>query len=507
MEPPKSSAERDMRDWPRHPVIYEINPFVWLREMAGRLGRAVTLGTVPSEEWDALSRLRPDAVWLMGVWERSPAGLAVALADRGLLAEFDRALPGWTKEDVTGSAYCIRRYLVDPCLGGPEGLAEARKALAERGIGLFLDFVPNHVARDNPWVSAHPDYFIRGTESDLEKDPRSFFRADGRVFACGRDPCFPAWADVAQVNAFHPGFRRASVETVRHIASQCDGMRCDMAMLLMTPVFERTWGSRAGKPPTTEYWREVIGAVRQSHPGVLFAAEAYWDLEWDLQQQGFDYCYDKRLYDRLVYGTAEGVRSHLLADPAYQERLVRFIENHDEPRAASIFTADRNRLAAVTVATLPGARLFHEGQLEGRKVRLPVFLTRRQRESVDSDLQAFYRRLLDAISAPVFREGTWRLCEREGWPDNPSFRNLVAWCWRFGEERVLVVANLSGQRSQARIRLPWEDMGGDLGIRSWRLGEVLSEEVYDRSGRELSGPGLFVDLQPWAYHFLRFKQP
>jgi hypothetical protein len=494
-----------MRDWPRHPVIYEINPFVWLREMAGRIRRTVTLGTVPSEEWDALSRLKPDAVWLMGVWERSPAGLAVALADQGLLAEFDRALPGWTKEDVTGSAYCIRRYAADPCLGGPVGLAEARKALAERGIRLFLDFVPNHVARDNPWLSAHPDYFIRGTDSDIEKDPRSFFKADEGVFACGRDPYFPAWADVAQVNAFHPGFRRASVETVRHIASQCDGMRCDMAMLLMTPVFERTWGSRAGKPPVTEYWQELIGAVRQNHPRVLFAAEAYWDLEWDLQQQGFDYCYDKRLYDRLVCGTAEDVRSHLLADAVYQERLVRFIENHDEPRAASSFPAGKDRLAAVTMATLPGARLFHEGQFEGRKVRLPVFLTRRQREPVDPDLQAFYGRLLDATSAPAFREGTWRLCEREGWPDNQSFRNLVAWCWRFEEERYLVVVNLSGEPSQGRIRLPWEGMGGDLGDRSLRLVEILSGEVYDRSGRELYDPGLFVDLQPWAFHFLRLQ--
>ncbi len=127
-------------------------------------------------------------------------------------------------------------------------------------------------------------------------------------------------------------------------------------------------------------------------------AEAYWDLEWELQQQGFDYCYDKRLYDRLEHDTAESVRLHLCADLAYQEKLVRFIENHDEPRAHSVFSPQKERAAAVTIATIPGARLFHEGQFEGRKVRLPVFLGRRPAEPVDPDLRAFYRTLLKAGS-------------------------------------------------------------------------------------------------------------
>jgi glycosidase len=484
-----------MRDWPRHPVIYEINPFVWLREMAGRIRRAVTLGTVPSEEWDALSRLKLDAVWLMGVWERSPAGLAVALADRGLLAEFDRALPGWTKEDVTGSAYCIRRYAVDPCLGGPEGLAKARKALAERGIRLFLDFVPNHVARDNPWVSAHPDYFIRGTESDLEKDPRSFFKADEGVFACGRDPYFPAWADVAQVNAFHPGFRQASVETVRDIASQCDGMRCDMAMLLMTPVFERTWGSRAGTPPATEYWKELIGAVRETHPRVLFAAEAYWDLEWDLLQQGFDYCYDKRLYDRLVHEGADSVHGHLTAETGYQDGLLRFIENHDEPRAAASFQPGRARAAAVATLSQTGARLVYEGQLDGRRVQLPVDLARRPDEAPDADLRAFYERLLGGLQGGVFRTGDWQLGARSGWDGNDNWQNLVCWGWRGDGPERLVVVNLSDAPASGHVSLPWEDLTG----REWQLDDSSSGAVYVRSGDDLRG-GLYVALDSWGWH-------
>ena len=129
--------------------------------------------------------------------------------------------------------------------------------------------------------------------------PRSC-EVGGAVLANGRDPYFPAWPDVVQLNAFAEELRGAATDVLTGIAEQCDGVRCDMAMLMMNDVFARTWGGRVGPAPQTDYWPEVIGRVRESHPGFLFLAEAYWDLEWDLQQQGFDYCYDKRLYDRLL---------------------------------------------------------------------------------------------------------------------------------------------------------------------------------------------------------------
>src|SRR5215213_5645783 len=149
--------------------------------------------------------------------------------------------------------------------------------------------------------------------------------------------------------------------TVLDIADQCDGVRCDMAMLLLNRVFAQTWGERVGWPPPSEYWTDVIGAVRAAHPGFVFMAEAYWDLEHELQSLGFDFCYDKRLYDRLESGDAPSICQHLQADLDYQNRLVRFLENHDEPRAAATFTPDRERAAAVVIATLPGALLWHEG--------------------------------------------------------------------------------------------------------------------------------------------------
>ena len=232
-----------MLSWPRRPIIYEINTLAWLQELSRRERTRVTLGTVPTQEWDALALHGFDAVWLMGVWERSPAGIRIANGNTGLQAEFGQVLSDYCQqEDNAGSAYCVRRYVVDDQLGGPNGLATARKKLADRGMRLILDFVPNHVAPDHPWIMDHPQYFIQGTADELAAKPGEFFKAGSCVVANGRDPYFPPWPDVAQLNAFSPALRQAALSTVLAIADQCDGMRCDMAMLMMNPIFERTWG-------------------------------------------------------------------------------------------------------------------------------------------------------------------------------------------------------------------------------------------------------------------------
>lgn len=486
-----------MSKWPQYPTIYEINSWVWLSDLGNKFGRSLDLGSVPSAEWDAIARYGFDAVWLMGVWERSPAGIAVANQNKNLLDDFRRALPDFRTEDNVGSPYCIRRYSVDQHLGGPQGLAIARKELSKRNMRLLLDFVPNHVAPDHPWAMEHPEYFIAGNADDAKND--AYITIGKRVFACGRDPFFPAWPDVLQLNAFQPGLRQAVVDTISSIAGQCDGIRCDMAMLLLNSVFERTWGQRAGQQPATEYWADVIPTIKKVHPDFLFIAEAYWDLEYTLQQQGFNFCYDKRLYDRLEHESAESVRLHLCADPEYQEKLLRFIENHDEPRAAATFLPAKERAAAVTTSTLPGARLFHEGQFEGRKIRIPVFLGRRPAEPVNPELQSFYKKLLNGINTPLLRSGRWTLCDRSGWPDNSSYQNLVAWSWVNDDDRYLIVVNLSDNVAQARIRVPWCDAGGE----TWRLFDALTGVTYDRDGYEMEGLGLYVELGPWNCNLFR----
>ncbi len=489
-----------MTAWPTRPVIYEINTAVWINERSRAAGRRLTLADIQPNDWDAVTPAGVDAVWLMGVWARSPSGLAIASDNRDLQASFRDALPDLRRGDVVGSPYCVRRYVVDEAFGGRQALAQARAALATRGVRLMLDYVPNHVAPDHPWTVEHPDRFIEGDRGDLDADPSAWTVAGDRVLARGRDPYFPPWPDVVQLNAFSPALRRATVETLSEISDQCDGIRCDMAMLMTNNVFAKTWGNRAGPEPADDFWPSVISALRAAHPDVVLLAEAYWDMEWELQQEGFDFCYDKRLYDRILERDPGAVRAHLGADLGYQSRLLRFLENHDEPRVASRLAVEPERAAAIAVATLPGATLWHDGQFEGRRVRPPVFLGRRPDEALDRDLAVWYRSVVAAVSSSEMREGEWRLIDVHGWPDNQTGQNLMAWAWSgdSGGRRHLVVVNFSDAPAQGMLALGWTDLGG----RTWELTDLLEGVVFQRDGDALTDSGLFVDLPPWRFHVL-----
>jgi len=489
-----------MSGWPDQPVIYEINTAVWLDAVSRAAGRRMTLADVSARDWDAVTPPGVDAVWLMGVWRRSPAGLALADADPELRETFRETLPDLRPTDVFGSPYCVRQYVVDDALGGPAALAVARDALADRRVRLILDYVPNHVAPDHPWVTESPELLVRGEPRDMRADPKAWVEVAGQVLARGRDPYFPPWPDVVQLNAFSPALRAATAATLAEIADQCDGIRCDMAMLVTNPVFAATWGERVGPEPAKEFWPAVIGLLRDRHPETVLVAEAYWDLERTLQQQGFAFCYDKRLHDHIVGQDAEAMREHLRADLSYQSRLVQFLENHDEPRIAGQLPAAAERAAAVAIATLPGATLWHEGQFEGRRVRPSVFLSRRPDEPPDRGLAAWHACLLATVAGHRVRQGVWQLLEPAGWPDNQSCRNLVAWCWLLadGTARHLVVINFSAQPAQARIPLGWPDLPGS----HWRLTDLLGDEMFGRDGDDLANSGMYVCLAPWQAHLL-----
>jgi len=492
-----------MTGWPHRPVIYEVNTAVWLNELSTRAGHRLTLADVSAEDWATVTPAGADAVWLMGVWQRSPAGLAVANANSDLQQSFRDALPDLSPSDIIGSPYCVRGYQVDALFGGDAGLAAARAALADRGVRLVLDYVPNHVAPDHAWVLTEPELFVHGDADDLAKEPAGWAEIAGRVLAHGRDPYFPPWPDVLQLNAFSPALRAATARTLGSIADRCDGIRCDMAMLMTNAVFGNTWRGLIGPAPEQEFWPQVLGSLRAGHPDTVLIAEAYWDMEWTLQQQGFDFCYDKRLYDRMLGEGPESVHGHLQADLDYQAKLVRFLENHDEPRVASKVAQPQERAAAVAIATLPGATLWHEGQFEGRQVRPPVFLNRRPDEPLDIELADWYRQLLAAVDG--VRDGDWRLLAVDGWPDNQSCRQLLAWCWDGSDlessGRHVTVVNYADQPAQGRVRL---DLPGVAGA-GCRLTDLLTGEQFDRSGDELAGDGLYVELAGWQCYLLRVE--
>jgi hypothetical protein len=490
----------------RSPVIYEIDTRVWLRELSLRRERELSLAEVPDEEIESIAGTGAGLVWLMGVWQTGRKSLEEAQKHPGLRAEYRSALADFVEDDIIGSPYAIADYVVSPALGGEEGLAALRRRLAEKGLGLILDFVPNHTGRDHPWIAEHPEFFVQGDEDDIAREPGNFFRAVTRggdeIIAHGRDPYFPGWTDTAQLNYLSPKARSSLLDLLEAIAECCDGVRCDMAMLVLEDVFRRTWGERplrsGGEPAGGEFWSEAIARVRQRRPQFLFIAEAYWGLERRLQELGFDYTYDKTLYDRLRHGGGAAVRAHLEAPLAFAERCVRFLENHDEARAASAFSWPRHRAAALAISTLPGMMLLFEGQLEGRQVKLPIQLRRRPRESPDPEVRAFYERLLGAVRNGALRQGGWRLIPLEpAWEGNPSWESFLVWerSSSAGGRRLIAI-NFSESRGQCYARIGEEAYRG----RVIELADRLGDARYLRSGTELIDKGLYLDLEAFGMH-------
>jgi glycosidase len=283
------------------------------------------------------------------------------------------------------------------------------------------------------------------------------------------------------------------------LVTKCDGLRCDMAMLVLDDVFARTWGDRAGARSGPGFWPTVFAAGRAANPDARFWAEAYWDLEPVLVEQGFDACYDKRLYDRLVHrAPIDDLRAHLSASLDWQRRTVRFVENHDEPRAASLMDDRRHLALLAAVLTLPGVALLHEGEADGRRVRVPVTLGRRPDEPVDPVIRTGVDHLVAVLAGGV-RRGEWSLLAVDGWPDNQSARRLLAWSWVGDASRHVVVLNLSDERSDGRVRLDWPHLRDTTCV----FDDVLAGVRYERDGSAVLDDGLYVALEPDTVHIFR----
>jgi glycosidase len=457
----------------------------------------VTLDEIPAAELDRLAESGFDWIWLLSVWQTGAAGRDISRKHPEWRKEFQQTLPDLREDDIAGSGFAITSYSVHENLGGNAALARLRERLNKRGLKLMLDFVPNHTALDHPWAEANPEFFIHGSEVDLAHAPMNYTwvkRESGDLLlAHGRDPYFPGWPDTLQLDYSNPATQEAMIGELMKISSQCDGVRCDMAMLVLPEVFERTWGKSA-RP----FWPEATRRVREKAPDFCFMAEVYWDLEWTLQWQGFDYTYDKRLYDRLREGHARPVREHFWAEPEYQIKLARFLENHDEPRAAATFSDEVHRAAAVITYLCPGLRFFHQGQFEGRRKRISPHLIRAPEEPVNVALKTFYSQLVEILRRPILQEGRWQLLECvPAWDGNPGSDNFIAFAWQdISDTRLLAAVNFAAQRSQCYVRLPFSDLEG----RAWNLRDLLGDAVYERDGNDLQSRGLYLDVPPWGFH-------
>lgn len=481
----------------RYPSLYQINTRVALTSLSQKIRRTATLDDWPEAELDKLAHLGFNWIWLLGVWQTGEAGRSVSLSHPSWRGDFEHTLPKLQDSDIGGSCFAIQNYLVAESIGGGAALARFREKIHQRGMRLMLDFVPNHMAMDHPWVVEHPDYFVKGTDENLQTAPQNYIQLNGMIFAYGRDPYFDGWPDTFQLNYGNPALQEAMRQQLERIAEQCDGVRCDMAMLIEPDVFERTW--RLWSEP---FWSETIQRVRKRVPNFLFLAEVYWDMEWTLLQQGFDFAYDKRLYDRLKDGGAATVRDHLCAGIEYQNHLARFLENHDEERAASVFSFERHCAAAIITYLSPGLRFFHQGQLDGFIKRISPHLSRGPEETGDVRLKTFYNELLTHLHSSVFRNGNWQ--QLEAIPvedDSEGCRQILISAWTEEEGRYwLAAVNFAPSAGKCMISLPISNAGDDSSrMKSW-TGTMVAHCLM----LEVDTSSLLLDFQPWGYALIEF---
>jgi glycosidase len=298
---------------------------------------------------------------------------------------------------------------------------------------------------------------------------------------------------VAQLNHFSPQMRAAQIAELREIAAHCDGVRCDMAMLHLSEIFEKIWGHllRGAKPLEPEFWAKAHGAV----PGLVLLAEAYWGTESQLLDLGFSFVYDKNLYDAVRYFHMGDLHAQLSAPVAYQNRLARFLENHDEGRCASVFGKDRRTSVGTLMGTLPGMRFYHQGELEGTEISLPITLRIGAGTPADPAATAFFTKILRITKDDIFHRGEWNLLTVTTEGDDSS-GNLVVYEWRSDQAWKVIAINVAGSASQGRVHF------GDrpLAAKEYAFYDELNDVRYIRSADELRSPGLFVRREGFDAH-------
>lgn len=440
--------------------LYEINTRSWIKQF----GEGATLKDIPDRYWSMLKSRGMDYVWLMGVWETTEESIEACCFHPDLMRVYDHTDPDWQKNDVQGSPYAIEDYTVSSLLGSWADLVDLYQKIRKKDLFLILDFIPNHFNAYSQLLLSNPEVFIEVSEAKYSSDPHAYFERNGRYFAHGRDPYFPAWTDTAQINYSHPATHQLMKDRLEKIAGVCDGVRCDMAMLVLPELFLNTWGSVLG--PSTyvdDFWTLTTANIKKQKPGFIFIAESYWDTEWTLQQMGFDFTYDKKLHDLLERGDNYALKGHLRAEEEYQRKSLHFIENHDEPRSMQALGETKSKAAAVIMSTTPGMHLFYDGQWEGQRIKMPVQLSSvgheapcpcpltnrlnvEERDIVCACQYAFYTALTTAIDNPVLKKGRYHVI------DNTNV-NLHIRQWSLGTKSILVIVNYSDQTQNDTITL------------------------------------------------------
>ena len=293
-----------------NPSIYQLNTRVLLQERGVALGRPATLDDLEDRFLDDIAARGSSGSGPSASGRRGRRGGRSPARTPSWSRSAGACCPICKDEDICGSPFAIVAYETNHDFGGDKALAHLRERLARRNLKLLLDFVPNHTAPDHPWVTKHPEYYIQGSEDDLARQPQNYARVKQRrgrrrSSPTGAIPTSTAGRTPSSSTTATPAFaRRASPSSARSpiaaTASAATWRCCCSRRSSRRPGATARCPADGSPPKDNPFWPEAIAAIKRRHPEFMFVAEVYWDMEWELQQAGFDYTYDKRLYDRLV---------------------------------------------------------------------------------------------------------------------------------------------------------------------------------------------------------------
>jgi len=512
-------------DWMPSLVLMAKNTYVWLDQLSRKYERPIGhLDEIPDQELDALARWGFTGLWLIGLWERSPASRKV------------KQLCG--NPEAVASAYSVYDYQIAADLGGEAAYNNLRERAWQRGIRMASDMVPNHVGTYSRWLIEHPDWFISLDHSpfpsysfngpDLSDDERvgvyledhyydrsdaavAFKRVDHltgseKYIYHGNDGTSMPWNDTAQLNYLHPEVREAVIQTILHVARLSPIVRFDAAMTLTKHHFQRLWfpePGTGGAIPTraeqgmtkaafnaampVEFWREVVDRVAAEAPGTLLLAEAFWLLEgFFVRTLGMHRVYNSAFMNMLRDEENAEYRSvmknTLEFDPEILKRFVSFMNNPDEETTVAQFgKGDKYFGICTMLATLPGLPMFGHGQIEGFAEKYGMEYQRAYwDEQPDEHLMARHEREIFPLLhhrylfAEVEDFALYDFSSAEGSVNEDVF----AYSNRSEDQRALVVYHNRFATAQGWIRnsVPYSIRAGDNGDRvliQTTLGEGL----------------------------------
>lgn len=399
-----------------------------------------SVSKIPLSFWHNLKSQGFGMIWMLGVWQICDFSSQYAKQNPNLFDLANNADLTLVHKEFVGSCFAIEDYDFDPKIGSNQDFLKLKQDLNSLGFKLILDFIPNHFGRSTKLLQTNPEIFLTALENrfgqtfEVQQENESKQSKNSTFVYYGKDPHFEPWIDTVQLDYTKLATRKFMQSRLQSIANVCDGIRCDMAMLILPKVFNQTWKlAIENQDFDQDFWQESIASIKAKDPNFIFLAEVYWDLESQIYELGFDYVYNKDFLDSLLTSNGQWLEQSLKIPNSIFN-----LENHDEPRSTKLFL-NREKLSAIAILVFsPGLQLYQNGQIEGNSTRLPIQLCAKQIFPTDFGLQTFYFGLFNLVSGDLFRDDSHFFFVR--FDDN-----LITLVWKNQTTVVMLIVNFGTQ--------------------------------------------------------------